>query len=139
VYFVGTHERQLDDKGRLALPSPFRSHLGEHCYLVLGKNQCIEVVPADRFETMVEQLMAQVERGELSLQRQRTVAASATPVTVDKQGRVPINEAMRTYAGLSNSQPAVVTGNFTTVEIWQPARFQRVQELGTTDLAGDEL
>ena len=139
MYFVGTHERQLDDKGRLALPSPFRSHLGEHCYLVLGKNQCIEVVPANAFEAMVEQLMGQVDRGELSLQRQRTVAASATPVTVDKQGRVPINEAMRSYAGLTNSQPAVVTGNFKTVEIWQPERFQRVQELGTTDLAGDEL
>jgi transcriptional regulator MraZ len=139
VYFVGTHERQLDDKGRLALPSAFRSHLGEHCYLVLGKNQCIEVVPAGAFEAMVEQLMARVERGEISLQRQRTVAANATPVTIDKQGRIPVNEQMRTYAGLANSQPVVVTGNFTVVEIWQPARFQRVQELGTTDLAGDEL
>lgn len=138
MLFVGTHERQLDDKGRLALPAPFRAHLGEHCYLSFGDGKCVNVVPADAFETMAEQLMARVERGEVSMQRQRAVSSSATLVTVDKQGRVSIDDKLRAYAGLSTESRVVVTGNFKNIEIWSPERFERIHDAGTSDLAGDD-
>ena len=138
MLFVGTHERQLDDKGRLALPATFRTHLGERCYLVFGADQCIDVFPAEVFETMAEQLMEKVERGEASLRRQRAVSASATLVTVDKQGRVNLDEKLRSYAGLHTEQPVVVTGNFTRIEIWAPERYERINAAGTSELAGDE-
>jgi MraZ protein len=138
VLFVGTHERQLDDKGRLALPAPFRSHLGEHCYVAIGQDKCLNVIPADQFESMAEQLMGRVERGEMSMQRQRAVSSSASLVTIDKQGRVSIDDRLREYAQLTTESRVVVTGNFTTIEIWSPDRFERVRELGTSDLAGDD-
>ena len=136
MLFVGTHERQLDDKGRLALPAAFRAHLGEHCYLVFGDDQCVNVVPSATFEQMAEQLMARVERGEVSLQRQRAVSSSATLVTVDKQGRVSIDEKLRAYAGLATEQRVVISGNFRVIELWSPERFAQVNEAGTSDLAG---
>lgn len=136
MLFVGTHERQLDDKGRLALPAPFRSHLGEHCYLVLGDDKCVNVVPATAFEEMAEQLMARVERGEVSLQRQRAVASTASLVTIDKQGRVSIDDKLREYAGLVTESKVVVTGNLRVVELWSPDRFARINEAGTSELAG---
>lgn len=136
MLFVGTHERQLDDKGRLALPASFRTHLGEHCYLVFGDDQCVNVIPADQFETMAEQLMARVERGEASRQRQRAVASSATLVAVDKQGRVTVDERLRTYAGLRTDERVVVTGNFKLIEIWAPETFEQINDEGTNDLAG---
>ncbi|MEI6400795.1 MAG: cell division/cell wall cluster transcriptional repressor MraZ [Actinomycetota bacterium] len=136
MLFVGTHERQLDDKGRLALPAAFRAHLGEHCYLVFGDDQCVNVVPSATFEQMAEQLMARVERGEMSLQRQRAVSSSATLVTVDKQGRVSIDEKLRTYAGLATEQRVVISGNFRVIELWSPERFAQVNAAGTSDLAG---
>jgi len=136
VLFVGTHERQLDDKGRLALPASFRSILGERAYLAFGSDQCIDVIPAEVFETMAEQLMEKVDRGEVSLQRQRAVSASATLVTVDKQGRVPIGEDLRSYAGLRTEQRVVVTGNFKRIEIWAPERHERIHAVGTSELAG---
>ena len=138
MLFVGTHERQLDDKGRLALPASFRTHLGERCYLAFGADQCVDVIPAEVFETMAEQLMEKVERGEVTLQRQRAVSASATLVTVDKQGRVNLDEKLRTYAGLHTEQPVVVTGNFKRIEIWAPERYERMNAAGTSELAGDE-
>ena len=42
--FVGAHDRQLDDKGRVALPATYRAHLGERCYLVKGTDKCVEVI-----------------------------------------------------------------------------------------------
>lgn len=136
MLFVGTHERQLDDKGRLALPASFRTHLGERCYLAFGADQCVDVIPAEVFETMAEQLMEKVERGEVSLQRQRAVSASATLVSVDKQGRVNVDEKLRTYAGLRTEDKVVVTGNFKRIEIWAPERHERINAAGTSELAG---
>ena len=46
MLFVGAFERQLDDKGRLALPAAFRVRLGEHCYLAKGPDKSVLVVPA---------------------------------------------------------------------------------------------
>ena len=138
MLFVGAHERQLDEKGRLALPAPFRAHLGEHCYLVFGDDQCVNVIPADSFEEMAHQLMARVERGEVSRHRQRAVSSSASLVTVDRQGRVVVDDKLRSYAGLSTEHTVVVTGNFTTIEIWSPERFALVNGAGTSDLAGTD-
>jgi len=136
VLFVGTHERQLDDKGRLALPASFRSHLGDRCYLSFGDDQCINVVRADEFEARAGELMERVKRGEVSRQYQRVVSSSATPVTVDKQGRVMVDANLRTYAGLTPDSKVVVTGNFDVVEIWAPDQFTRIQQEGTGDIAG---
>jgi MraZ protein len=135
--FVGAHERQLDDKGRLALPAPYRAHLGEHCYLVKGTDKCVEVIPSEAFEQFGRELIAKVERGELTLNRQRALASSAVLAAVDKQGRINIEEKLRTYADLALETQVVVAGNLIRLEIWSPDRYARVDAEGTDDLAGD--
>ncbi len=64
------------------------------------------------------------------------VAASATPVTIDKQGRVNVEEKLRAYAGLATEAKVVVTGNFDVIEIWSPERFELVRAAGSAALAG---
>ena len=113
--FVGVHERQLDDKGRLALPSAFRALLGDSCYLVFGDDRCVNVFARDEFERMARDVMDQVRRNEMTLTRQRALAHSATLVTLDKQGRVTIDDKLRTYARLEpelegRRRPATSTG-----------------------------
>ena len=135
--FVGAHERQLDDKGRVALPATYRAHLGEHCYLVKGTDKCVDVIPSDAFEQFGRELIAKVERGELSLNRQRALASSAVLAAVDKQGRVNLDEKLRAYAELDVDGPVVISGNLTRLEIWSPERYARVDADGTDDIAGD--
>lgn len=135
MLFVGTHERQLDEKGRLALPATFRSHLGEHCYLTIGIDKCLNVIAADTFESKAAELMGQVARGEVSRQRQRAFAASASLVTIDKQGRVSIDDRLRDYAELTPRTNVTVTGNLDVIELWSPERFRQINDEGTNDLA----
>jgi len=135
--FVGAHERQLDDKGRVALPATYRAHLGEHCYLVKGTDKCVEVIPSEAFEQFGRELIAKVDRGELSLNRQRAMASSAVLVTLDRQGRVNIDEKLRTYADITLESQVVVAGNLTKLEIWSPDRYARIDAEGTDDIAGD--
>ena len=53
--FLSTYENKLDKKGRVSVPSSFRSHLsnlgynGVICYPSFN-NQCIEAWPQDRIE-----------------------------------------------------------------------------------------
>jgi MraZ protein len=135
--FVGAHERQLDDKGRVALPATYRAHLGEHCYLVKGTDKCVEVIPSEAFEQFGRELIAKVERGDLTLNRQRAMASSAVLVSLDRQGRVNVDEKLREYADLALESQVVVTGNLTKLEIWSPERYARIDAAGTDDIAGD--
>jgi len=136
VLFVGAFERQLDDKGRLALPATFRNRLGEHCYLAKGQDKCVTVVPASTFEAEAAAMAARVQAGEVSRNQLRALASSAILVSFDKQGRVIIDEQLRTYADLALGEAVTVAGGFDRLEIWRPERFALVNDDGTGDLAG---
>ena len=53
--FFGLHERQLDDKGRVALPARYRDGLGDRCFLAFG-DRCLDVHVADEFEASAGEL-----------------------------------------------------------------------------------
>jgi MraZ protein len=136
VLFVGAFERQLDDKGRLALPATFRVRLGDHCYLAKGPDGSVNVVPAHTFEAEAERMAERVQTGEVSRNELRALAASAVLVNLDKQGRVNLDEALRTYAALPSPGPVMVAGSFDRLEIWSLARYERVDQAGTAAMAG---
>ena len=73
--FVGVHERQLDPKGRLALPAAFRPRLEPRCYLAFGRDKCIDVLTAEAFEQVAQEMLEKVRNGEMSLNERRALAA----------------------------------------------------------------
>lgn len=137
--FVGRHERQLDPKGRLALPASYRSRLEPRCYLVLGKDKCIAVVTTEVSEEIAEEITSAVKRGEKSEQERRALASSMVEVQIDAQGRVTLDETLRQFAGLTPNSKVIVAGAFDRVEIWEPSRYERMLAMGTEAIAGDEL
>ena len=136
--FVGVHERQLDDKGRLALPSVYRALLGDSCYLVFGDDRCVNVYARDEFERTARDVMEQVRRNEMTRTRQRALAHSATLVTLDKQGRVTIDDKLRSYAHLEPSSKVIVAGNLDRAEVWCEELYERVAAAGRGELAGGQ-
>jgi len=134
--FVGFHERQLDDKGRLALPSAFRTAMGDSCYLVYGEERCIDVFPAEAFEDMATEMMRQVRARETTLTRQRAFAHSATLVTLDKQGRVTLDDRLRQYAHVTPSSKVVVSGNLDRAEVWSTDLYEQIAAAGRGAIAG---
>lgn len=138
MLFVGALERQLDDKGRLALPAGFRDRLRDHCYLAKGRDKCVTVVPAAVFEAEAAAMAARVESGDVPRNQLRALAASAKLVQLDKQGRVTLEEHLREYADVSLGTPVIVAGSFDRLEIWSPDRYAQVDDAGTGGLAGDD-
>jgi MraZ protein len=136
--FVGRFERQLDPKGRVALPATFRNRLEPRCYLLLGDDKCIGVVTDAESKLRAEEMTAAVKKGERTRAELRALAVNMIEVQVDAQGRITIDENLRQYAGLSVGAKVVVSGAFDSVEIWEPARFERMLNAGQQAIGGDE-
>ncbi len=134
--FVGVYERQLDERGRVALPSSYRGELGDHCYLFFGDDGCVSVRSVESFEAEAAELVAKAKRGEVSRNRQRAFASSATQATIDKQGRVTLDARLREHAGLAAQAAVVVLGNIDQIEIWNPEAHRRNETEGQYEIAG---
>ena len=87
--FVGVHERQLDPKGRVALPAAFRPRLEPRCYLALGADKCVDILTAEAFEQVASDMMEKVRRGEVDRTQQRAKAASIIVKTFARDSSLP--------------------------------------------------
>ena len=133
--FVGRHERQLDPKGRLALPSAFRPQFEPRCYLAMGRDGCIDVFTPEAFEQMATETM-EGEAGRDHRDEQRALAASTFDTSVDAQGRISIDRTLRDFAGLELGTRVMVSGSFDRVEIWNAQAYDDVVARGGAALKG---
>ena len=134
--FVGVYERQLDERGRVALPSSYRGELGDQCYLFFGDDGCVSVRSVESFEAEAADMVAKAKRGEVSRNRQRAFASSASQATIDKQGRVTLDARLREHAGLAPQAAVVELGNIDQIEIWDPEIHERNEAAGQSEIAG---
>ncbi len=134
--FVGVYERQLDERGRVALPAPYRAVLGDHCYLFFGDDGCVSVRSVEAFETEAAEMVAKAKSGEVSRNRLRAFASSASEATIDKQGRVTLDARLRDHAGLAPQAAVVVLGNIDWIELWDPQAFRLNEVAGQHEIAG---
>jgi len=133
--FLGSHNHNLDIKGRLAIPARFREELAHGLVLTRGFDKCIALYPMKAWEMLAERI------NELSIadidvrQYRRMVFSEAVDVQLDTQGRILIPAALRTFAGIERE--TVVIGVHASVEIWSPARWTTTSE--NLDSSSDEI
>ncbi|MFM2181781.1 MAG: MraZ protein [Actinomycetota bacterium] len=137
--YSGRFDRQLDDKGRVALPARLRSALGEEVCLTRGQDRCVIVVPAAVFDAQALRMRQRVDAGELHENDLRGFTHPASFGTVDRQGRVVIEEHLRTYALLTLGSTVKVTGSVDRLEIWNLERYEQIDELNTRARGGDSV
>ena len=133
--FLGRHVHNLDDKGRLAIPSRFREFLAEGLVLTRGIDHCIAAYPLAAWARLAEQVNALPMGDRDARQFRRMVFAEAADVTLDRQGRIVVPPELRRYAGIERE--AVVVGVHSSIEIWSPERWAQVA--GQVEDAGEEI
>jgi MraZ protein len=133
--FYGVFERQLDVKGRLALPASYRARLGTSCVLTLGADNSIEVFTAEMFDEEAERMQALQRQGGISMDRLRAFSASAIPAEPDAQGRIYLDERLRTHANLATKGPVVVFGRVDRIEICSVERHERSMRAGQQEFS----
>jgi MraZ protein len=125
--FVGEYDRSVDGNGRLALPSPFREELGDRCYVTADPIGFVSITPVANFEADAQRLMEEVRDGLLPASAMRNFGVSSSVVSVDKQGRITLDEETRQFAGITPGGQAIVAGALKQLEVWRPSRYRTIR------------
>ena len=121
--FLGEYNHSLDEKGRVVMPSKFRQRLERGCVVTKGQERCLFVFPTDQFDEEASKVLSLPRTDGRARKFSRSFFASATDQVPDKQGRVQVPEALRTYAGLEKE--VVVVGIADHIEIWAAAAWHQ--------------
>ncbi|GAA1915849.1 division/cell wall cluster transcriptional repressor MraZ [Arthrobacter gandavensis] len=124
--FLGTHSPRLDEKGRLILPAKFRDELADGLVLTRGQERCIYVFSQKEFEKVHEQMRQAPLSSRQARDYIRVFLSGASDEVPDKQGRVTIPPALRSYAGLGRELAVIGAG--TRAEIWDATAWQEYLE-----------
>jgi len=125
--FLGSWVCTIDEKRRLTLPAKFRELLAmeESPYLVttLGLGGCIFLVPHARWDDLTPPVLRSAFQSDAEAVLLRaTFARYGNLCRMDNSGRITLTEKQTEVAHLSRQ--AVVSGNYTLIEIWNPERFE---------------
>lgn len=121
--FLGSYRHQVDEKGRLSLPAPFRRDADERpLVLVQVHPQALTLYPADTWAGVEERLLELLRRQPAARASVLAITANATEVVPDRQGRILVPQRLLTAADLSDS--ALLVGVIDRIEIWNPERFE---------------
>lgn len=129
--FLSSFENRLDTKGRISVPSSFRSSTQTEQFpgIVLYRSftaPCIEGLTMSRMEKMAtatDQMgVFDAELDDLSAM----LFADARPLAFDVTGRVVIPTDLLKHAGITDR--AVFVGRGNSFQIWEPDAFRTAQE-----------
>ena len=114
--FMGSYKHRIDTKGRLVMPSKFRSQLGDTVVCTLGLDGCLAVYPMEEWESYLKKLQALPFSKTQARQFMRALLGAAEDISLDAQGRILISSRLRAYAHLGEN--VVVCGVNDHLEIW---------------------
>lgn len=125
--FRGLTAIQIDAKGRLTIPSRYRSALldetGSTIVITIDTEQpCLLLYPTPRW-LEIEQKLEQLSSFHPASRRiQRLLMGHATDVELDNQGRILLPPLLREYAHLEKT--AMLVGQGKKFEIWNEAQWE---------------
>ena len=125
--FLGQFYHNLDNKGRLTIPTQFRDILSEGgAYVLQGFEQNLLVLPSARFENVAQRINQMSMTDPTSRLLRRLFFSTAQHVEVDKSGRILLPRFLRKSSYLDTE--VVVVGNGAYFELWSPDNWSSQSE-----------
>lgn len=121
--YVSTFEHSLDAKGRLTVPSEWRTGAHEKdLHIFPSAEGCLKVYPASWLAEQIDR-MADLSAGDPKRKKVEALAGLANAAAVDdKTGRIMVKEPMRKHAGIAKHSVLVGSGQY--FQIWQAEAHQ---------------
>lgn len=130
--FLGRYEFQIDGKGRVSFPSPFRRVVsGGPLVLLQWQPTHLDLFPSETWDEIQQNLLAHRRARKDGGAYIRRITATAAEVEPDTHGRIRIPPWLRERAGLEDA--ALFIGAIDRIEVWQPARFEDHLACGAAD------
>lgn len=123
--FLGEFRCITDGNGRLVIPVELRARLAEGLIMTRGIERCLFIYPVEEWRKLAKKMRFRLPLTSRDARAfARLIFAGALVCVPDQQGRVPLPDNLRQYAGIEDE--AIVVGLYTHLEIWNPQRWQEM-------------
>lgn len=129
---LGEYRHNVDTKGRVSLPSKFRTDLGQYYVITKGLDDCLFVYSKKEWETFENKLKQLPLTSEDARTFTRFFFGGASECEVDKQGIINIPQVLREYANIKKD--VVIVGVSTRVEIWDSEKWDNYTSSDSLDV-----
>lgn len=120
---LGKFTNTMDPKGRVIIPSTFRSDLGHKFYLTKGLENCLYIFSEEEWISFVERLRNNLPNSKAGYREAYNhFVHNAIECEVDKQGRILIPQELRVYASIDKD--ILFIGEMKKVQVWNPALYK---------------
>jgi MraZ protein len=121
LLLTGEYQHVIDEKGRVLVSNKLRAQIdadqhGSDFYLVLGANGILCLYPEKYFERISSAFGPSTTAPDEAVAFERLSFALASKVELDGQGRLLLNERLRTRAGLKDH--ITLVGVRDHIELW---------------------
>ena len=119
---IGEYHHNIDEKGRLIIPSKFREEIGNSFVVTRGLDGCLFVYSLVEWEKIVAKKLPFTKKDARTFMR--FFLASATVCEFDKQGRINLVNSLIEYAGLKKE--CLIIGVNDRLEIWSLDKYNNL-------------
>ena len=119
---MGEYHHNIDEKGRIIIPSKFRDELVSEFVVTKGLEGCLFVYPKNEWGNIVNSLKQIPFTKKDARNFSRVFMASASMLDFDKQGRINVPRPLVEYAKLDKE--CVIIGVNDRLEIWNKSLFE---------------
>ena len=130
---MGEFHHNIDDKGRLIIPSKLRSELGEKFIVTRGLDGCLFGFSTDEWIKYNKNLKTLPFTKKDARAFQRFFLSGAAECVFDSQGRINITSPLVSYADLTKE--CVIIGANDRLEIWSKTKWEEFLKLNEDNIA----
>ena len=128
LLLTGEYQHVIDGKNRVLISNKLRGQIdvdehGSNFYLVLGVNGILCLYPEKYFEQIVMAVAPKTTAPDEAVAFERISFALASKVELDSQGRLLLNERLRTRAGLKDR--ITLVGVRDHIELWNDENWEQ--------------
>ncbi len=133
---IGYKELNIDEKGRLVLPSKYRDVFSDgQAYIQLGPDSCLSVYSKDGYDKIAAKIFSLNGFDPKARKIQRYFASNTEEVEIDSHNRISLSKRM--MDGVSLSKTVVVVGVYDHLEIWDKDKYLETVNESTNDYSKD--
>ena len=129
----GEYRHNIDEKGRIIIPSKIRGEMGNSIVITRGLDGCLFGYNEKAWESMMEKLSSLPYTKSDVRKFTRFMTSGAITLEFDKQGRVNIPNYLSDYAKLLKE--VVIVGVINRIEIWSKESWEEFMKNNVDSLS----
>lgn len=125
MVFLGEYRHNLDDKGRITIPSKFRDSFKDGLVVTKGFENCLFIFTKNDWLDFARQIQQLRTLKKDARTLSRFIFGGASEDQADKQGRVIVPSNLREWGNIKKE--VVIIGVSNRLEVWSEENWNKVE------------